>query len=78
MVSFSSLFQRNEKLIEAKFNMIYIPKLKFGNLRTLEAFLKTLEFDFCSIKIEDLEKIDQGTLLIPGMGIGVHILNQNN
>ena len=42
--------------------MIYIPKLKFGNLRTLEAFLKTLEFDFCSIKIEDLEKIDQGTL----------------
>jgi imidazoleglycerol phosphate synthase glutamine amidotransferase subunit HisH len=48
--------------------MIYIPKLKFGNLRTLEAFLKTLEFDFCSIKIEDLEKIDQGTLLIPGNG----------
>ena len=54
--------------------MIYIPKLKFGNLRTLEAFLKTLEFDFCSIKIEDLEKIDQGTLADYGFLSSLHIL----
>ena len=48
--------------------MIYIPELNFGNLRTLEAFLKTLKLTFCSKKIQDLENIEKGVLLIPGNG----------
>lgn len=48
--------------------MIYIPQLNFGNLRTLEAFLKTLNLNFCNIKTEDLENIERGIVLIPGNG----------
>ena len=48
--------------------MIIIPKLTFGNQRTLEAFLKDLNLDFCTASIEELKICKFNSVLIPGNG----------
>ena len=48
--------------------MIYIPELDFGNLRTLGAFLETLNLRFSYVQNNNLTKIEKGIILIPGNG----------
>lgn len=48
--------------------MFFLPELNFGNLRTIESFLKNLNLNYCNISYKDLNKIESGILIIPGNG----------